>query len=88
MSLIVFLIVGFLAGLLARAIFPGNQSMGWVATTALGIVGSFVGGALGSVLRSNGRFLDFSPSGLIWSIIGALIVLAIASATSTRFRTR
>ncbi len=43
MSLLVLLMVGLLAGLLARAVFPGNQAMGLIATMALGVVGSFVG---------------------------------------------
>ena len=82
MSLIVFLVVGLLAGLLARAIFPGNQPMGMVSTLLLGLVGSFVGGALGSLLHSDGNWLAFTPSGLIWSTIGALVVLAIAAVAS------
>jgi uncharacterized membrane protein YeaQ/YmgE (transglycosylase-associated protein family) len=80
MSLIVFLVVGFLAGLLARALFPGNQSMGMLGTVLLGVAGSFVGGALGTFLRSDGNWMAFSPSGLLWSTIGAFVVLAIASA--------
>jgi len=82
MNLIVFLIVGLLAGLLARAVFPGNQRMGMLGTMLLGVVGSFVGGALGSLLRSDGNWLAFSPSGLIWSTIGALVVLGIAAVAS------
>ncbi len=79
MSLIVFLTVGVLAGLLARAVFPGNQKMGLAGTMLLGVVGSFAGGALGSLLHSDGNWLAFTPSGLIWSTIGSLIVLAIAA---------
>src|SRR4051812_32742477 len=48
MSLLAFLVIGLLAGLLARAIIPGNQSMGMLGTLLLGVVGSFVGGMLGS----------------------------------------
>ena len=86
MSLLVFLVVGLLAGLLARALFPGNQPMGLVSTLLLGIVGSFVGGALGSMLHSDGNWLAFSPSGLIWSTIGSLVVLAIAAVASRGHR--
>jgi uncharacterized membrane protein YeaQ/YmgE (transglycosylase-associated protein family) len=77
MSLIAFLVIGLVAGLIARAVMPGNQSMGLLATTALGIVGSFVGGMLGSLLNSNGNYLAIGPSGLIFSIIGAMAVLAL-----------
>jgi uncharacterized membrane protein YeaQ/YmgE (transglycosylase-associated protein family) len=77
MSLIAFLVIGLVAGLIARAVMPGNQSMGLLATTALGIVGSFVGGMLGSLLNANGNYLAIGPSGLIFSIIGAMAVLAL-----------
>ena len=77
MSLIAFLVIGLVAGLIARAVIPGNQSMGVLATTVLGIVGSFVGGMLGSLLNSNGNYLAIGPSGLIFSIIGAMAVLAL-----------
>jgi uncharacterized membrane protein YeaQ/YmgE (transglycosylase-associated protein family) len=76
MGLIWLLIVGLVAGLLARAIVPGNDSMGILATIVLGIVGSFVGGFIGS-LFSDGSVLDFSTSGLLLSIVGAIIALLI-----------
>ena len=53
MSILVFLIVGLVAGLIARALVPGRQSMGWIMTMLLGIVGSFVGGLLVSLVTSN-----------------------------------
>jgi uncharacterized membrane protein YeaQ/YmgE (transglycosylase-associated protein family) len=71
--------VGLVAGLLARAIMPGNDSMGWIATILLGVVGSFVGGLLASVLLHDGTTgtSDFRPTGLVGSVIGALVVLGI-----------
>ena len=77
MSLIVFLIVGLLAGLLARAIVPGPDPMGILGTLLLGIVGSFVGGFLASLFQSDRDILDFTTTGLIGSIIGAVILLLI-----------
>ncbi len=77
MSLIVFLIVGLLAGLLARAIVPGPDPMGILGTLLLGVVGSFVGGFLASLFQSDRDILDFTTTGLIGSIIGAVIVLLI-----------
>ena len=50
MSIIVTIIVGFLVGLIARAIMPGNQAMGWIMTTILGIVGSLVASYGGAAL--------------------------------------
>lgn len=76
MGLITLLIVGLIAGFLARAIVPGNDSMGLLATIVLGVVGSFVGGFIGS-LFSGGNVLDFSTSGLILSIIGAIVALLV-----------
>jgi uncharacterized membrane protein YeaQ/YmgE (transglycosylase-associated protein family) len=75
MGLIVFLIVGLIAGFIARALVPGPDPMGWVGTIILGIVGSFVGGTLAALLF--GGTLDVSPSGLVGSIIGAIVVLLI-----------
>lgn len=68
------IIIGFVVGLLARAIKPGSDSMGWILTILLGIVGSLVGNfiASGLGLHVNGGF-----GGLILSIIGAIIVLAV-----------
>ncbi|MDO8506503.1 MAG: GlsB/YeaQ/YmgE family stress response membrane protein [Candidatus Limnocylindria bacterium] len=75
MSLIVFLIVGLIAGFIARALVPGPDPMGWLGTMVLGIVGSFVGGTLATLLITS--TLDVSPAGLIGSVIGAIIVLLI-----------
>lgn len=75
MGLIVFLIVGLIAGFIARALVPGPDSMGWVGTMILGIIGSFVGGTLAALLF--GGTLDVTPAGLIGSIVGAIIVLLI-----------
>ena len=75
-SIIVFLIVGLIAGLLARALVPGKDSMGILATLLLGIVGSFVGGAVWA-LFSDDKILDFQAGGLILSVVGAIIALLI-----------
>ena len=76
MGLIWFLIVGFVAGLLARAVVPGRDTMGIMQTIVLGIIGSFVGGVI-AVLFTGREFTDFSTSGLIGSIIGAIVALLI-----------
>lgn len=73
MGVIGFLIMGLIAGFLARWLMPGPDSMGWVGTMVLGVIGSFVGGTLAAMLF--GGSLELSASGLIGSIIGALIVL-------------
>lgn len=74
MSIVWTLIVGFIAGLLARTIKPGANPMGWIMTIILGIVGAVVGGFLAGALglSANGGF-----GGLVLSVIGAIIVLFI-----------
>lgn len=72
------ILIGLIAGLIARAIIPGKQSMGILLTIVLGIVGSFVGGFLGFLLFGsdpNGGFLQ--PSGIIGSILGSIVVLGL-----------
>jgi uncharacterized membrane protein YeaQ/YmgE (transglycosylase-associated protein family) len=84
-NIIWWLIVGLIAGFLARLLVPGRDPMGFLGTLALGLVGSLVGGFLGSLLfESEG---DFDPAGLIGSIIGAIIALLIWRAISGRRRT-
>lgn len=75
MGLIVFLIVGLIAGFIARALVPGRDPMGWMGTMILGIIGSFVGGTLAALLF--GGTLDVTPAGLLGSIIGSIVVLLV-----------
>jgi uncharacterized membrane protein YeaQ/YmgE (transglycosylase-associated protein family) len=75
-GIIWFIIVGLIAGFIARAILPGRDPMGLVATILLGIVGSFLGGFLYNLIFSGADNL-LQPSGVIGSIIGAIIALLI-----------
>lgn len=79
------LIVGFVVGLIARAIKPGADSMGLVLTIVLGIAGAFVGGFIGSALGlgKNGGFMA-----LVLSVIGAIIVLFIYEFATGKRRIR
>ena len=77
-SLIVWLVVGFIAGYLAKLIMPGPDGGGVIATILLGIVGAIVGGWIGRAIFDSGAANDgFSIMGLIFAVIGALVVLAI-----------
>jgi uncharacterized membrane protein YeaQ/YmgE (transglycosylase-associated protein family) len=69
------IIVGFFVGLIARAIMPGGDKMGFIMTTLLGIVGSLVGGVIGGVVSRPKEGSKFHPAGFLLSIVGALIVL-------------
>ncbi|MBR5494237.1 GlsB/YeaQ/YmgE family stress response membrane protein [Psychrobacter immobilis] len=74
MSFIWMIIVGLVAGLLARAIKPGNDPMGWIMTIVLGIVGAMLGGFVAGLIGINA---DGGFTGLIFSVIGAIILLFI-----------
>ena len=79
------IIIGIVAGYLARLLVPGRDPMGFVQTVLLGIVGSFIGGFLGYVLFD--KDIDegaLQPSGVIGSIIGAIIALLIYNAVTHR----
>jgi len=75
LSWVWWIIIGLIAGALARLIMPGKDSMGIIATILLGIVGSIVGGLVSWAIwgASNG----FQPAGLLLSILGAILVLWI-----------
>jgi uncharacterized membrane protein YeaQ/YmgE (transglycosylase-associated protein family) len=74
--LLIFLIFGFVVGLIARAVVPGTQKMGIVKTTLIGAGGSFVGGLLGNLI-SGDPFGSVHTAGWIGSILGAVILLAL-----------
>lgn len=79
------IVVGLIAGALARFLVPGRDPMGIGATIVLGIVGSFVGGFLADVLfRSDSADRGLSPAGIVGSVIGAVIVLLIYNAVTSR----
>lgn len=81
MGIISMIIVGFIIGLIARAIMPGEQKLGIIMTTILGIVGSVVAGYLGAAL---GLYQAGQGAGWIGSIVGALVVLWIYGMVAKR----
>ena len=82
MNIVWWLIIGLLAGALARLLVPGRDPMGWGGTLLLGLVGSLVGGFLGDLLTKGDQ--DISPAGLIGSVVGAIIALLLWRAFSNR----
>ncbi len=70
---------GFVVGLIARAIMPGEQKMGCFATTLLGIGGAFTGGFLGNLI-SGGPLFTLRAAGWIGAVIGALVLLFVGGA--------
>ena len=74
MSFLGTIFVGLIVGLIARAIKPGDDSMGWIMTIVLGIAGSLIAGYVG---RAAGWYAPGQPVGWIASIIGAIVLLVI-----------
>jgi uncharacterized membrane protein YeaQ/YmgE (transglycosylase-associated protein family) len=74
------ILIGLVAGMLARLLMPGRQPMGLVLTIVLGLTGSLVGGFISSMLfREDPTDPGFQPAGLIMSTLGAVLVLVIYS---------
>lgn len=77
MGFLAFLILGLIAGAIAKAILPGNQSGGWLATLVLGVIGAMLGGWLGSLIF--GASLQDFWSLQTWALAigGSIVVLLI-----------
>jgi len=81
------LVIGIVAGFIARALVPGRDAMSVGATIVLGIIGSFIGGFLGYALtHKDSDDGAFQASGIIGSIIGAVIALLVYRAVTGRHR--
>ncbi len=74
-SLIGWVIVGLVAGFLARMLHPGNDSMGILATIVLGILGSLLGGAVAYMLKLGTS--PYEPGGWILATLGAIVLLVL-----------
>lgn len=74
MAIISTIVIGFLVGLVARFIKPGNDGMGFIITTLVGIAGAFVGSYLGQAM---GIYHVGEPAGFIGAVLGAILVLIL-----------
>jgi uncharacterized membrane protein YeaQ/YmgE (transglycosylase-associated protein family) len=82
MSIIGTIVVGFIVGLLARALKPGNDRMGIIFTTLLGIAGAFIARYAGQAM---GLYTANEPAGWIASILGAIVLLIVFSLFRRRY---
>jgi uncharacterized membrane protein YeaQ/YmgE (transglycosylase-associated protein family) len=79
------IVIGLIAGALARLVVPGRQNISIPMTILIGIVGSFLGGFLGYLIfHKDASSGFFQPSGIIGSVIGAIIVLVLYLKVSDR----
>jgi uncharacterized membrane protein YeaQ/YmgE (transglycosylase-associated protein family) len=76
MALIAWLLVGLVAGAVARLVVPGRDPMGLLGTLVLGLIGSVVGGWL-AVLLTDRTMGEFTAAGLLGSILGAIVALIV-----------
>ncbi|WP_152361084.1 GlsB/YeaQ/YmgE family stress response membrane protein [Microlunatus speluncae] len=77
MGFLGFLLLGLVAGAIAKLILPGKQAGGWIATLILGVVGALLGGWIGSLIFGTGLGEFFSLRTWLLAIVGSLIVLII-----------
>jgi uncharacterized membrane protein YeaQ/YmgE (transglycosylase-associated protein family) len=77
MGIVAWIVFGFIVGLIARAVVPGRQGMGFVMTTLLGVAGSIVGGLVASTLAGSPS-TAFQTAGFLGSLLGAVVLLIVA----------
>lgn len=77
MSFLGFLLLGLIAGAIAKAILPGKQGGGWVITLILGVVGALIGGWIGGAVFGVGYDGFFSIQSWLIAIVGSIVVLLV-----------
>lgn len=80
MGIIGWIVLGLIVGAIARAILPGRQAGGWIATLILGIIGALIGGFIGRAIFGGGLSNFFSLRTWLLAILGSIIVLLIYGA--------
>ncbi|WP_026736137.1 GlsB/YeaQ/YmgE family stress response membrane protein [Fischerella sp. PCC 9605] len=87
MNILAWIVLGLIAGAIAKAIYPGHQGGGILGTILLGIIGAFVGGSLG-VFFTTGRFAlaasTLSIPGILVAVIGAIVAVFLWNALTRR----
>jgi uncharacterized membrane protein YeaQ/YmgE (transglycosylase-associated protein family) len=85
-TVLLWIVFGLVVGVIARAVMPGTQSMGFIATTLLGIVGSFVGGFIATLFTGGfgAHHGVWHPVGFLGSLLGAILILAVAGLSRRR----
>lgn len=84
MGILIWIVVGLIAGAIAKAIYPGHQGGGIFATIALGILGSLLGGWIGSAIFGAGAAGSLSIAGIAFAVLGAIILIFIWGLVTSR----
>jgi uncharacterized membrane protein YeaQ/YmgE (transglycosylase-associated protein family) len=82
-----FLVAGLVIGALARLIKPGRQNLGILATLALGLVGSLIGGVIAHLLGT-GSIWELNVLGFVLAVIAAVLLIGVAEGMSAKNRSR
>jgi uncharacterized membrane protein YeaQ/YmgE (transglycosylase-associated protein family) len=77
MGILAWILLGLVAGALAKFIMPGRQGGGFIVTTILGVIGAIVGGALGTYVFGFGDISGFDVRSIGIAVVGALLVLLV-----------
>ena len=84
MGILAWIVLGLIAGAIAKAIMPGRDPGGFIVTALIGIVGAIIGGFLGNMLFGIGGVSGFDIRSLLVAIVGSLILLFIYRAATRR----
>lgn len=87
MNILAWVVLGLLAGAIAKAIYPGHQGGGWLGTMILGIVGAFIGGTLATLLETGTLAFgaaSLSIPGVFVAVLGAILAIFIYNKLSRR----
>jgi uncharacterized membrane protein YeaQ/YmgE (transglycosylase-associated protein family) len=84
MGILAWIVLGLIAGLIARALYPGRQPGGVFTTILLGIAGALVGGWVGRMLTGGPGYEQITFGGIVWAVIGSLVVLFLYSFATKR----
>lgn len=85
MSILAWIVLGLIAGAIAKALMPGDDPGGFIVTAIIGIVGAVIGGFLGNTLMGS-PLSGFSLWSLVLAVVGALILLWVYRMTTRRKR--
>jgi uncharacterized membrane protein YeaQ/YmgE (transglycosylase-associated protein family) len=86
MGILSFLVFGLAAGLVARLVTPGRQSIGCIPTLAVGVVGAFLGGLIGQVLLGREVHAGWSWGPFLLAVAGSVVLLLLLEALAGRRR--